>query len=74
MFVEFLPGKQGLLHSSELAEGEDLTDFDLDDRLDVTLLAVSLTTPLLLWLSRLAPFGHAFTMPSIQHAGNPGST
>lgn len=42
LFVEFLPGRQGLLHVSELAPGEDLGDFDLDDKVDVTCVAVSL--------------------------------
>lgn len=41
LFVEFLPGRQGLLHISELAAGEELEDFDADDKLDVKLVGVS---------------------------------
>lgn len=41
MFVEFLPTRTGLVHFSELALGEELNDFDLNDEIDVVLLAVS---------------------------------
>ena len=41
LFVEFLPGKSGLVHVSELLADEDLNDFDLHDEIDVILLAVS---------------------------------
>lgn len=40
MFVEFLPTRTGLVHFSELGPGEELNDFDLDDEIDVSLLAV----------------------------------
>ena len=42
LFVEFLPSRPGLLHTSELANNEDLNDFDINDIIDVMLLAVSL--------------------------------
>lgn len=39
--MEFLPKRDGLLHVSELLEGESLADFELDEEIDVTLADVS---------------------------------
>lgn len=38
--MEFLPGRQGLVHTSEFAQGEGLDDFKLNDKVDVTLAGV----------------------------------
>ena len=43
LFVEFLPGRQGLLHVSEIDvdPGTDLNEWDLEDEVDVKLIGVS---------------------------------
>lgn len=48
MFVEFLPAKTGLVHTSELGAGEALGDFDVGDEVDVHLVSVrpAFRTPL----------------------------
>ena len=40
IFVEFLAGRQGLVHTSEFALGEGLDDFKVNDKVDVTLAGV----------------------------------
>ena len=40
-FVEFLTGRQGLLHVSELGQGETLDNFEVNDKIDVKLIGVS---------------------------------
>lgn len=40
LFVEFLPGRQGLLHVSELDSGESLEGFSVGQKVDVVLSAV----------------------------------
>ena len=44
--MEFLPGRQGLLHVSELAAGENLATFKENDVIDVLLTAVCNPSPL----------------------------
>lgn len=46
VFVEFLPGRQGLLHTSELATGETLATFKEGDIVDVFLAGVPPPHPL----------------------------
>jgi polyribonucleotide nucleotidyltransferase len=56
LFVEFLPGRQGLLHISELARGEELETFKPEDTIDVLLAAVTYKSPL--WSRE--PLDHLF--------------
>ncbi len=56
IFVEFLPGKQGLVHVSEFATGEGLDDFKVDDKLDVILAGVSHLLPAILNAKPYGPF------------------